>query len=186
MKGSSNQIESVIKTATDFSRPGEPKLKRCNLNELVEETLALCAMSLRKSRVNITKNLAQGLPPCALDGTLIRRVLVNLIMNALEAMDETGEEAKALGITSYVKNDHVLVRVSDSGPGVPLRLRKTVFDPFFTTKDGGMGIGLAISFRIIHDHGGLLYVTESPWGGAEFVIEFPLKSGISSTARYAS
>jgi signal transduction histidine kinase len=86
-----------------------------------------------------------------------------------------------LGITTSVKDDHVLVRVSDSGPGVPLRLRKTLFDPFFTTKDGSMGIVLAISFRIVQDHGGLLYVTERKWGGEEFVIEFPLKSGTEST-----
>jgi signal transduction histidine kinase len=181
MRGSSNQIESVIKTATDFSRAGEPKLQRFNLNELVEETLGLCSTSLRKSRVKITKNLAEGLPPCGLDGTLIRRVMVNLIMNALEAMEKTEEETKELGISSSVKNDQILVRVSDSAPGVPLRLRKTVFDPFFTTKDGSMGIGLSISFRIIQDHGGLLYVTESQWGGAEFVIEFPLKSGTGQT-----
>lgn len=181
MQGSSNQIESVIRTATDFSRPGEPKLQRCNLNELVEETLGLCSTSLRKSRVKITRNLDEGLPPCGLDGSLIRRVLVNLIMNALEAMDKTEEESKGLGITSCVKNDHVLVRVSDSGPGVPPRLRRMIFDPFFTTKEGSMGIGLAISFRIIQDHGGLLYVTESKWGGAEFVIEFPLKSGTGPT-----
>jgi C4-dicarboxylate-specific signal transduction histidine kinase len=90
---------------------------------------------------------------------------VNLIMNAQEAIDKTGEEDKELRITSSVKNDHVLVRVSDKGPGVPPQLRKTVFDPFFTTKDDSMGIGLAISFRIIQDHGGLLYVTESQWGG---------------------
>lgn len=177
MRRSSNQIESVIKTATDFSRPGEPKLQPCNLNELVEETLGLCSTSLRQSRVKVTRNLAEGLPPGNLDATLIRRVLVNLIMNALEAMDKTEEEARELGIASSEKDGHLLVRVSDSGPGVPLGLRKMIFDPFFTTKEGGMGIGLAITFRIIQDHGGLLYVTESKWGGAEFVMEFPLKSG---------
>jgi signal transduction histidine kinase len=96
-------------------------------------------------------------------------------------MEKTGEETKEIEIASSVKDHHILVRVSDSGPGVPLRVRKMIFDPFFTTKDGSMGIGLAISFRIIQDHGGLLYVTESKWGGAEFVIEFPLKDGPGPT-----
>jgi len=181
MRGSSNQIESVIKTATDFSRPGEPRLQRCNLNEIVEETLGLCSTSLLRSRVEIVKNFGEDLPGCRLDPVLIKRVLVNLIMNALEAMDKTEEKDKELGITSSVKNGHVLVRVSDSGPGVPRHLRRMIFDPFFTTKDGSMGIGLAISFRIIQDHGGLLYLTESKWGGAEFVIEFPVKSGTGQT-----
>jgi PAS domain S-box-containing protein len=177
MKGCSNQIESVIKTATDFSRPGEPKPEQCNLNELVEETLSLCSTALSTSGVRIVKNLDEDLPGCGLDPILIKRVLVNLIMNALEAMEEMDRETKELEITSSVKNEHTVVRVSDKGPGIPPQLRKKIFDPFFTTKDDSMGIGLAISFRIIQDHGGLLYVTASKWGGAEFVIEFPLEGG---------
>ena len=177
MRGCSSQIESVIKTATDFSRPGEPKFQPCNPNELVEETLGLCSTALSKSGVKIVKNLGEGLPECRLDPMLIKRVLVNLIMNALEAMEKMDRETRELEITSSVKNEHILVRVSDKGPGVPPHLRKMIFDPFFTTKDDGMGIGLAISFRIIRDHGGLLYVTESKSGGAEFVIEFPLEGG---------
>ncbi len=175
MRGASNQIESVIKTSTDFTRPGQPNLQRCNLNDLVEETLDLCASSLTKSGVKITKDLAEALPFVTLDSTLIKRVLVNLIMNAIEAMDQSGQEVREIRLDSCRKNNHVILRVSDSGPGVPTKLRKTVFEPFFTTKDGGMGIGLAISFRIIQDHGGWLYVTENPGVGAAFVIEFPLK-----------
>lgn len=177
MRGCSDQIESVIKTATDFGRPGEPKLERCNLNELVEETLGLCSTAISKSGVKIVKNLGEGLPGCRLDPILIKRVLVNLIMNALEAMEKMDRETKELEITSSAKNEHTLVRISDKGPGVLPQLRKMIFDPFFTSKDGSMGIGLAISFRIIQDHGGLLYVTESKRGGAEFVIELPLESG---------
>jgi PAS domain S-box-containing protein len=177
MMGCSSQIESVIKTATDFSKPGEPKLQRCNLNELVEETLGLCSTALSKGGVQVVRNLGEGLPGCRVDPILIKRVLVNLIMNALEAMEKMDRETKELDITSLVKNGHILVRVSDKGPGVPPQLRKMIFDPFFTTKADSMGIGLAISFRIIQDHGGLLYVTESKRGGAEFVIEFPLEGG---------
>ena len=178
MRGCSDQIESVIKTATDFSRPGEPNLQPCNLNELVEETLGLCSTAINKSGVKLVKNLCEGLPGCRLDPILIKRVLVNLIMNALEAMEKMARETKELDITSFVKNGHILVRVSDKGPGVPPQLMKMIFDPFFTTKNESMGIGLAISFRIIQDHGGLLYVTESKSGGAEFVIEFPLEGGL--------
>jgi len=177
MRGCSDQIESVIKTATDFSKPGEPNLQRCNLNQLVKETLSLCSTALNKSGVQIVKDLGENLPECHLDPVLIKRVLVNLIMNALEAMEETDRETRELEITSSLKNEHIVVRVSDKGPGVRPHLRKKIFDPFFTTKADSMGIGLAISFRIIQDHGGLLYVTESKKGGAEFVIEFPLESG---------
>ncbi len=177
MRGCSSQIESVIKTATDFSKPGEPKPEQCNLNEVVEGAVSLCSTALSKSGVRIVKNLGKDLPRCGLDPILIKRVLVNLIMNALEAMERMDRETKELEITSSVKSEHIVVGVSDKGPGVPPQLRKKIFDPFFTTKDDSMGIGLAISFRIVQDHGGLLYVTESKWGGAEFVIEFPLESG---------
>ena len=94
MRGCSDQIESVIKTATDFGRPGEPKLQRCNLNELVEETLGLCSTAISKSGVKLVKNLGEGLPGCRLDPILIKRVLVNLIMNALEAMEKMDRETK--------------------------------------------------------------------------------------------
>ena len=72
-------------------------------------------------------------------------------------------------------NKHILVKVSDSGPGVPSNLKGEIFDPFYTTKDGNTGIGLSLSHRVITDHGGSLSVGPSKWGGAEFIIKIPIK-----------
>jgi len=72
-------------------------------------------------------------------------------------------------------NKHILVKVSDSGPGIPSNLKEKIFDPFYTTKDGSTGIGLSLSHRVITDHGGSLRVVPSKWDGAEFIIEIPLK-----------
>ena len=103
---------------------------------------------------------------------MIEQVLVNLITNACQAMEGV-EGAKLLEIASAVQDGRIVLRVSDSGPGVPPSLREKVFDPFFTTRKEGSGIGLSFSHRIVADHGGSVRVDTSRWGGAEFRIELP-------------
>ncbi len=104
---------------------------------------------------------------------MIEQVVLNLITNAAEAMKNV-DGAKQIKVTSSAENNRILVRISDSGPGVPLNLREKIFDPFYTTKSEGTGIGLSLSHRTITDHGGSLSVFESKWGGAEFVIDIPI------------
>ena len=120
------------------------------------------------------KALNDDLPPCHIDPLLIEEVILNLITNAAEAM-KNKEGIKKIMITTSMKNDRITVRVSDSGPGVTPDLKDKIFDPFYTTKNGSTGIGLSLSHRIITDHGGSIDVSISKWGGAEFVIEFPVK-----------
>ena len=86
------------------------------------------------------------------------------------------EGEKIIGVTSSKQENNIVVKVSDSGPGVPLELKEKVFDPFYTTKNGSTGIGLSLGHRIITDHGGSLSISQSKWGGAEFVIEIPIKN----------
>ncbi len=115
---------------------------------------------------------------CRVDAQMIEQVLINLITNACQAMEGI-EEAKTLEIASGIQDGRVVLRVSDSGPGVPPPLREKIFDPFFTTRKDGSGIGLSFSHRIVADHGGTLRVDTSRWGGAEFRIELPVaKEGV--------
>ena len=95
---------------------------------------------------------------------MIEQVLVNLITNACQAMEGI-EGTKHLEIASAVQDGRIVLRVSDSGPGVPPSLREKIFDPFFTTRKDGSGIGLSFSHRIVADHGGTLRVDTSRWGG---------------------
>jgi C4-dicarboxylate-specific signal transduction histidine kinase len=105
---------------------------------------------------------------------MIEQVILNFVTNAAEAMqDQEGE--KKIRISTERSDSHVLVRVADSGPGIPAEVKEQIFDPFFTTKSGSSGIGLSLSHRIINDHGGALRVHSSDWGGAELVISLPLK-----------
>ena len=173
IRNASDRIESVVKTVRDFSRPGEPKLELWDVNSVVDDAIFLCSAALGRDGISLEKELGRKLPRCLLDRSQIHRVLLNLIMNAADAVKKRAQDNRRIGIsTSYTKR-YVRVAVFDNGPGIPEHLREMVFDPFYSTKDEGTGIGLAVSLRIIQDHGGLLYARESKWGGAEFVFELP-------------
>jgi len=174
IQSASSKIESVIKRVMDFSKPSEPKLILTDINQPIEEAINLSSVTLRKSGVQIEKALAKDLPLCHADPLLIEEVILNLITNATEAMKNVDGDKK-IDVISSVKNDRIIVRVSDSGPGVTPDLKDKIFDPFYSTKNGSTGIGLSINHRIITDHGGSLRVSTSKLGGAEFVIEIPIK-----------
>ncbi|MBA4416428.1 MAG: hypothetical protein C0392_00745 [Syntrophus sp. (in: bacteria)] len=174
IQSASNKIESIIRRVMDFSKPSEPKLVMTDINQVIGEALELLSVILRKTGIILEKVLAANLPQCYMDPQLIGRVILNLTSNAAEAMKNI-EGTKRIEITSFIKDNHIVVSVSDSGPGVPAHLRRKVFDPFYTTKKGNTGIGLSLSHRIISDHGGSLGVSASRWGGAAFIVEIPLQ-----------
>jgi PAS domain S-box-containing protein len=177
LQSASNKIESVVRRVMDFSKPSAPKFVSMDINRPIEEAIKLSSVTLRKSGVKIETSLAEGLPRCKVDPNMIEQVILNLITNAAEAM-KSMEEAKRLGISSSMEKYRILVKISDSGPGVPLPLKDKVFDPFYTTKNSSTGIGLSLTHRIIMDHGGSLDVRTSKWGGAEFVLEIPIEQEI--------
>jgi signal transduction histidine kinase len=121
------------------------------------------------------------------DSSLIVQVVMNLIANAVQAM-ESIQGPRIIGLSSTVQDGRIVICVSDSGPGIPQALREKIFDPFYTTRKEGYGIGLSFSHRVISDHGGGLKVDTSRWGGAEFRIELPLEpekeAGPAETARW--
>ncbi|MDY6953091.1 MAG: ATP-binding protein, partial [Thermodesulfobacteriota bacterium] len=177
IRSASGKIESVVKRVMDFSKPSRPKLALTNINGSIEEAIHLSAVTLRKRGIELEKALSPALPQCHADSHLIEQVILNLVTNAAQAM-RNAEGPKRVEIASFVENNQVVIRVSDSGPGVPLGDRDKIFDPFFTTKRDSAGIGLSLSHRIITDHGGSLDVATSKWGGAEFRIEIPVEKRV--------
>lgn len=173
IQSASNRIESVIRRVTDFSKSSEPKLALKDINQPIEDAIRLSSVTLRKRDIKIDKKLAGNLPLCHIDLPLIEEVILNLINNAAEAMKNMDGEKK-IEIASSVENNLLFVRVSDSGPGVPLNLRDKIFEPFYTTKKDSTGIGLSLVHRIITDHGGSIEVNTSKWRGAEFKIKIPI------------
>jgi len=176
MQEASLRIDAVIRRIMDFSKPGEPKFILCDINTPIEDAIGLAAVTLRKAGIELTASLAPAKGICRLDPRMIEQVLLNLITNAAEALQGVSAD-KRIVIRSSVEPGHVVVRVADSGPGIPPHIRSKIFDPFYTTKADSTGIGLSICHRIISDHKGYLRVDESPLGGAEFIIELPLARG---------
>ena len=173
IKSASCRIEDVIKKVMDFSRPSAFRLKRSDINEAVEEAIDFSMAMLRKRGITLDRSGIGKLPKCMADPRLFSQVLMNLITNAAEAM-ENSEKERILGISISLEGDRAVIRVADSGPGVPPHLREKIFDPFFTTRRDGYGIGLNFSRRVIAGHRGTLKIGESRWGGAEFRIELPI------------
>jgi len=173
IKSASCRIEDVIKKVMDFSRPSAFRLKRADINEAVEEAIDFSLAMLRKRGITLDLSGIGRLPKCLADPRLFTQVLLNLITNAAEAM-ENSEKEKILGISISREGCRAVIRVADSGPGVPPHLREKVFDPFYTTRQDGYGIGLNFSRRVIAGHRGSLKIGESRWGGAEFRIELPI------------
>ena len=172
MKAAAAKMGSVVQRVMDYSKPVPPRKEIADLNEVVDKAVRISLSTLRKRDIFVSTDLAPRLPACRTDTQMIEQVLVNLITNAWQAM-EGMEGRKQLEIASAVHDGRIVLRVSDSGPGVPPSLRQKIFDPFFTTRKEGSGIGLSFSHRIVTDLGGVLRVGTSRWNGAEFRIELP-------------
>jgi PAS domain S-box-containing protein len=175
LKTASAKISSVVQRVMSFSRPIPPTFEMANVNQAIEDAVAISTVTLRTHGVEMTKTLHENLPKCYVDPRLLEQVILNLITNADQAMNGR-KGPKRLEIRSFRDSGGIVIKVSDSGPGIPPHLREQIFDPYFTTRSDGTGIGLSFSNRVIIAHGGVLSVGESPLGGAEFRIRLPLGS----------
>jgi PAS domain S-box-containing protein len=173
LQSASIKIESVIRRVMDFARPSEPRLTFIDINKPITDAINLTAVTMRKSGIEIEKLLSSDLPRSYADKNLIEETVLNLLNNATEAM-KTMEAGKKIVVASFVEDDLIVIRISDSGLGVPEAIKHKIFDPYFTTKHEGTGIGLSFCHRIITDHGGSLTVSDGELGGAEFRIEIPI------------
>jgi signal transduction histidine kinase len=152
-----------------FARPPKLVQSPTNTNDLIESVIKLLQKQTEAQKVIVEKKMANDLPPVALDGEQIEQVLLNLTLNALQAMPNGGT---VIFRTSQTK-DAVIIEVEDTGGGIPANVIKRIFDPFFTTKDKGSGLGLSVAHKIVAQHGGSLTV-ENIENGAVFTIKIPL------------
>jgi C4-dicarboxylate-specific signal transduction histidine kinase len=147
-----------------------------NLNEIIKHTLLLSDPQFKEYDIKTDVKCDTALPLIPLDKDRIEQVIFNLIYNATEAM--AGKKTRVLEITTGLSapGDYVQVIISDTGTGIDDSHMDKVFDPFFTTKDPGQGtgLGLFISYGIIHEHAGRMWAENNEWGGASFFIELPV------------
>ena len=162
------RCRKIVKGLLDFARQTKPQKQNLDLNEVVEDVLSLVRNQASFQNIAIRTEMDPNLPSVLADADQMRQVVLNIILNAADAMPQGG----ALRIHSYfeAKSKQVILRISDTGPGIPVEIQDKLFEPFFTTKRTGTGLGLAIAYGIMERHKGALKVESSPGHGTTIVV----------------
>jgi two-component system NtrC family sensor kinase len=179
----SERAKKVIQNMLSFARKHNPEKEVIQVNDVIEKTLGLTDYELRKNSVTVVKDLDPDLPETVADPNQLQQVFLNLIINSQQAMSET-EDTRQLTIRSRLKEPEgkdgvsrnmIQVAFEDNGPGIPAASIKKIFDPFYTTKPKGKGtgLGLSVSFGIIKEHGGEIFVKSNEGKGVTFFVELP-------------
>jgi C4-dicarboxylate-specific signal transduction histidine kinase len=150
-----------------------------SIEDIVEQVLRLLQHDLQKSRVSVQRNYTSAGLHVMADHVQLQQVVLNLIKNAIDAMDEQAAPIKRLRVTIRHRGNSAILQIDDSGPGIPEKNRDRIFDPFFTIKPNGMGIGLSVCRQIVETHGGSLVLAKSGHPGASFQIELPIAKAMA-------
>jgi len=173
-----HRAADVIQRLRQLARKTEPQKSLVNLEGVIQDVLSLVRPELRRHDVSLTVDLASTLPPVLGDPIQLRQVILNVVMNALDAMAEVVDRPRELVVrSSQPDRDYVTIDVQDTGFGIPATHLEDVFNAFFTTKPGGMGMGLSISRSIIEAHGGRLWATPNASHGVTFHFSIPGETG---------
>jgi signal transduction histidine kinase len=182
--GESERAARIVRNLLTFARKRQTTRAMVDVNQVVRETLALRAYEQRVSNIEVIDALATGLPQVFADGHQIQQVLLNLVINAEQAMLAAhGRGVLVVRSWQDQPRESVIVEINDDGPGIPEPLQPRIFDPFFTTKDigQGTGLGLTVAYAIVQEHGGRIRLESDPSRGASFYVELPV-TGAALTA----
>ena len=165
-----NRLEKILANIMDFSKPVESVKVTSQINELLENTCSLMDPYFKNSRIELTRKFNSMIPGIVIDPTQIKQVFLNLIKNAVESMPGGG----SLLLETSLEDEHIKINITDTGEGMTAEIMQNIFVPFFTTKVDGTGVGLAVSQKIIDDHGGYIKVKSSLQDGTTFSIYLPI------------
>ncbi|HYL86969.1 MAG TPA: ATP-binding protein [Candidatus Angelobacter sp.] len=165
-----DRLDAVVKRFLDFTRPMDIRLEATQLAELLKEVLEIAKPQLLKSSIQVAQLLPIDVPEVYVDRGLLKQAVLNLVLNAAEAMPSGGQ----LRMMLSRRGEMAEISVGDTGKGIPLENRQKIFQLFFTTRPGGSGIGLASTFRIVQLHNGSIDFTSEVGRGTTFRIELPL------------
>ena len=179
--GEIDRLTGLINELLGFARPSEPRLEGEDINALIDKMEVLVATEARKKDVTLHKKYAENLPQVRIDAEQIKQVLLNILLNAIQAIRGEGKiwiETRVVQVPLVEKPEpFIQIEVRDTGAGIPQENLERIFDPFFSTRPEGSGLGLAISHQIIHDHRGFITVESEVGKGSSFKIHLPLKTG---------
>jgi len=192
------RLDRIVSSLLQYARPRTPQLAAGDLRPIIEKVIALAGEPIRESGVQVDVHVARRLAPVYLDADLVTQVLLNLTLNAVQAMPKGGRLGYEVRIARRRQPQrgpgrrasdpqrarerrgdawqrYLQVRVSDTGSGIPRGLQAKLFDPFFTTKPRGTGLGLAICQTIMQEHGGTIEVASREGRGTTVLLGFPLE-----------
>ncbi|SDB36392.1 His Kinase A (phospho-acceptor) domain-containing protein [Desulfonatronum thiosulfatophilum] len=167
--GEAKRLENLLLEVREFTRPPQPRKVETDITELITEVIRLFQEQAASQDIECRLDMAPGIPRCMLDVDQIKQVLINLIKNAMEAMACGGK----LGIAASADERFVQIAIDDTGGGIPTEIMKKLFHPFFSTKPKGTGLGLAVSYKLVQDHGGDITVQSTEGRGTRFTVTLP-------------
>jgi len=174
------RLNRIVADLLGFARPTTASLRPAPLGPIVEEAVR-AALAGQRAPAEVTWDLAPELPAVAVDAGLVRQALINVVLNAVQAMPRGGR----LRVRTTATAGWAVIEIVDEGHGIPPELRERIFEPFFTTRTSGTGLGLAIVRHVVEVHGGAIDVSPGPEGGTRFALRFPLDPGASAASSNA-
>jgi signal transduction histidine kinase len=171
----SQRLNRLLTEFLDFARPRPPKYQNLDADSLLSSVIQLAAHGVAGSGVELRKETPPALPPVEGDPEMLKQLLLNLVINAIQAMPEGGEVV----VSAASREGKMLISVRDQGTGIAPESRDRIFDPFFTTKEGGTGLGLPVAHQIAEQHGGVLRAEANPDRGMTFSLVLPLRQEVS-------
>jgi signal transduction histidine kinase len=167
-------IDTIVQNFLEFTRPPRLTMQRVSPSVVVDNAIQLLEHRLKSYDVSVEIIRDQVLPEVSADPEQLKEVLVNLIINACEAMGNGGTIVIDEQVSGLENGQRAHIRLSDSGPGISESRAEKIFQPFFTTKEDGTGLGLSIASNILNEHGGSITLQNPQTGGATFVISLPI------------
>ncbi|HWB95643.1 MAG TPA: ATP-binding protein [Bryobacteraceae bacterium] len=165
------RLNRLLTNLLDFARPRKPQFQAVEAGPLIDAVMSLLEHSAKQKEISLRKQIAPALPAFEGDPEQMKQVILNLAINAIQAMDAPGEVI----FSARQKDDSVMVSVRDHGIGVADEHLDRIFDPFFTTKEAGTGLGLSVVHQIVTRHGGAVTTERNPEGGMTFSLLLPLR-----------
>ncbi|WP_447979610.1 PAS domain S-box protein [Candidatus Nitrospira bockiana] len=172
MEDGLRRVQKIVRQLLEFSQQHEPELSLTSLNEVIERVLVLTDHAFIAHRIRLEKELSDALPPLMVDRHMLEQVLMNLILNAVQAMRSGG----VITIRTKEAQERCAIQIEDTGCGIPASVLPKIFDPFFTTKGTGegTGLGLSVSLGIVERHGGTIQVESEVGKGSVFTVWLPI------------
>jgi len=167
------RLEAILSEILLFSKKASICYTRCNLTEIVKDSLAVVSPPLEEKQIKVTTRFSRQKLMLQGDGQQLKQVFINIILNALDAMGSGGRLGVQVQPDQLDDKEAICVRISDTGGGIPIEVLSRIFTPFYTTKESGTGLGLPIANRIITNHGGKIQIVNKPGHGVEFKVILP-------------